>query len=181
MRRFTPAVRSRQVPLILSAVISLALPLQACGGDDGFEDIEQTATAVASMQPTATPTPDPVAAYRIAIQEGIPVLRERVAQLWTDLLAAQENQADPKWPGVLHADLDLVQSSADELRLESPGEPYDGFQQQLTALLDEMTGGVESLSAAIDSADATLAAEGVAAITGSDAQIGELLETFPAE
>lgn len=163
-------------------VLALAILLTACGGDDGFEDIEKTATAAATLQPTATPTPDPVTAYRSAISEGVPVLRERVAQLWTDLLAAQESQADPKWPGVLHADLDLVQAAADELSaLESPREPYDEFQQELVALLQTMTEGVGSLSAAIDSADATLAAEGVAAITGSDAEIGELFATFPAE
>lgn len=166
----------------MTAVISLAFLLQACGGDDGFEDIEQTATAVASMQPTATATPDPVTGYRMAVEEGVPLLRERVAQLWTDLLAAQENQADPKWPAVLQADLDLVAAAADELSaIESPGEPYDAFQQELDALLDEMTAGVESLSAAIDAADPALAAEGVATITGSDTAIGELLDTFPAE
>lgn len=164
------------------AVIALVAPLAACGGDDGFEDIEKTATAVATLQPTATATPDPVAAYRGAITDGVPVLRERVAQLWSDLLAAQESQADPKWPAVLHADLDLVQAAVDELSgQEPPGEPYAQFQQELVILLETMTEGVDSLSAAIDSADATLAAEGVAAITGSDAEIGELYATFPVE
>lgn len=128
---------------MVAGIAALALLVGGCGGDSGneFEDIRKTATAVALLTPSpaATPTADPVAAWYADALKAANQLADAVNQLNGDMLAAQQNQADPKVPGLLTADADTVIAKAVALNAVAarPGAPAP-----LVTKISEATGGL---------------------------------------
>lgn len=128
---------------MVAGIAAVTLLAGGCGGDseDEFEDIRQTATAVALLTPSpaATPTADPLVAWYADALNAANQLGDAVNQLNDDMLAAQQNQADPKVPGLLTTDADTVIAKAVALnavaaRANAPAS--------LTAKITEATGGL---------------------------------------
>ncbi len=170
-------------PLFLLATVMLALvALSACGGgsSDNLNDIKQTATAAAQRTPSAaasaSPTADPGQAY---LSQATTLVNQIVGLLGTlhnDLLAAQANQADPKWPGVLTADCDLVSAKATEIaNLPRPGSVPNTLTSEVRGTANSTASAADLLKSAVHDADPTRAAQAVATLEDNTTIFKDLL------
>lgn len=145
------------------AVALVALTLTSCGGgSSNFSDIRGTATAAAALHPSPSATVDLRAAYLTQQVALTAELRTLLDHLTADLLAAQASQSDPKWPGVLTADLDLVSAKAAAIAAAAPppGLPA-GLADRLASVAASASSGAAQLKTAVHNADAVTAAKAV--------------------
>jgi hypothetical protein len=170
-------------------VCLLALPLlAACGGgddDDGddFDDIRASATAAAERSPTegATTADAGGDGYPAAAREAVDELNEALAQLNADLTAAEGSQADPKWPGILNADIEAVRTAGAAVKdLEAPADLED-ISTAINDGVDEVLRGVDQLANAIESASQEVGAQAVLAITTGTTAVNTAVSQLPAE
>jgi hypothetical protein len=103
-------------------------------------------------------------------------------QLNQDLVAASANQADPKWPGVLSTDLQLVANTANGLSgLEPPGDAYRAFGSSLDAAVAKIVDGTQLLSKSITERDENAGAQAFLALTQGRAMLDAALASLPKE
>jgi hypothetical protein len=151
-------VLHKVVGIVVASAAATAFVAGACGGnsEDEFEDIRKTATAVALLtpSPTAAPTVDPLAAWYADALKAADALAEVVDQLNQDMLAAQQNQADPKVPGLLTADADLVIAKAAALKsLQAPAGAPAALTGKVAEAVEGLTTGANLLKEAIAKLD----------------------------
>jgi hypothetical protein len=171
------AVRLGRVAL---AVPVLWLAASCGGGGDDIEDARKTATAAAQSRPSPTATLDVAAAYRRGVNDGVETLTADLARLNQDLLGAQANQADPKWPAILQTDITAVRRQADALGALTPAPDLASFHAALKAELAQIAQGCDMLANAITRAEPAGAAEGVALIfDGRDQVLAKMQELPP--
>jgi hypothetical protein len=153
----------------------------ACGGGgENLSDIVKTATAAATMRPSPTPTPDAVATYRLAATEGAQKLNDLAGTLTKDMLAAAESQGDPKWPGVLTGDADLLAAAATAVQaLVPPSDAYRPFSTKLSAAAATLGKGASTMKQAVERADATLGAQAFELLTTGTTQLQEAMAALP--
>ncbi len=131
------------------------------GGGDDLADIRATATAAASAA-AVTPTIDPMAAYKSRANGLASDLSGLYGALFADLLKAQVNQADPKWPGVLTGDADLIVQKAQELRnLAQPAELNPVLAGKIGGVADAFSAAATLLKQAVLRADPGQSAQAV--------------------
>lgn len=166
---------------VMLALGVLAVLAAACGGGgDDVADIVKTATAVATTKPSPTPTPDAVAAYRTRVVEVSDRLRDRTTTLTTDMLAAAETQGDPKWPGVLTGDADLLAAAAAEAQaLAPPTEAYRAFASKLNTAAATLGQGAATMKQAVQRADATLGGQAFELLANGTTQLQEAMSALP--
>ena len=156
-----------------------ALLAGACGGDseDEFEDIRKTATAAALLtpSPTAAPTVDPLTAWYADALKAADALADAVNQLTDDMLAAQQNQADPKVPGLLTADADLVVAGAAALsRVQTPAGAPDALTGKVAQAVEGLTEGANLLKEAIAKLDPAIGQQAADALAAAEAILDEV-------
>jgi len=163
------------------ALGALVVLVSACGGGgDDVGDIVKTATAVATTRPSPTATPDAVAAYRARVTEVTGRLRDRTATLTADMLAAAETQGDPKWPGVLTGDADLLAAAAaDAQALAPPSDAYRAFATKLNTAATTLGQGAATMKEAVQKADATLGGQAFELLTNGTAQLQDAMAALP--
>lgn len=150
-----------------------------CGGDseDEFEDIRKTATAAALLtpSPTAAPTVDPLAAWYADALKAADALAEAVNQLNDDMLAAQQNQADPKVPGLLTADADLVIAKAAALTaVRAPAGASEALTGKVAEAVEGLTNGANLLKEAITKLDPAIGQQSADALAVAEAILDEV-------
>lgn len=150
-----------------------SLVVGGCGGDseDEFEDIRKTATAVALLTPSppAAPTVDPLAAWYADALEAANGLADAVNQLNDDMLAAQQNQADPKVPGLLTASADVVIAKGAALRaLAAPAGAPPALTGRITEAVDGLTSGANLLKEAIAKLDPAIGQQSADALAAGE-------------
>ncbi len=148
--------------------LGAALLTSCGGGSSNFSDIRGTATAAAALHPSPSATVDLHAAY-ISQQVTLTAeLRTLLDHLTADLLAAQASQSDPKWPGVLTADLDLVSAKAAAITaVPAPTGLPSGLADRLAAVAASASSGAAQRKTAVQNADAVTAAKAVQTLDGA--------------
>lgn len=174
-----------RAPFALLALLAggAVLTAAACGGGgDDIKNIQATATAAAKNRPSPTATPDPVAAYRQKATDGGKALTTAAAKLSTDMLAAADNQADPKWPNTLNADADAVSSAAGDLkRLTAPSDAYADFGKKLTDAATQLEKAASLLKQAIPAASQDLGAQAFQNLDEGQTKLKDALAALPAQ
>lgn len=151
--------------------------LGACGDDgkDDFDDIRATATAAALQTPSPGPTTDPVTTYYAQALSLATELGELVNALDADMLAAAQTQADPKWPGVLNTDADLVIAKAKALdSLAAPGSVSQTLTGKINGASDGLAAGAELLKQAILKQDPAIGASAAQTIDEGENALDEV-------
>lgn len=161
------------VGIVVASAAAAGLLLSACGGgsEDEFEDIRKTATAAALLtpSPTAAPTVDALAAWYADALKAAESLGEAVNQLNDDMLAAQQNQADPKVPGLLTADADLVIAKAAALKsLEIPAAAPGALTEKVSQSVEELTRAANLLKEAITKLDPAIGQQSADALAAGE-------------
>lgn len=167
------------VGTFVALAAAAALLVGACGGDsdDEFEDIRKTATAAALLtpSPTAAPTVDPLTAWYAGALKASDALAEVVNQLNDDMLAAQQNQADPKVPALLTADADLVIAKAGALAaLQAPAEAPAALTGKVAEAVEDLTNGANLLREAIAKLDPAIGQQAADALAAAEAILDEV-------
>ncbi len=171
---------SREVVAIAVAWVAAAgLLVGACGGssEDEFENIRKTATAAALLtpSPTAAPTSDPLTAWYGDALKAADTLAEAVNQLNDDMLAAQQNQADPKVPGLLTADADLVIAKAAALAaVQAPTGAPEALRGKVAEAVEGLTKGANLLKEAIAKLDPAVGQQSADALAAAEAILDEV-------
>jgi hypothetical protein len=182
-----PVVRRRRqvagLSLLFAVLSGTTVVISSCGGSDsdGIEDARRTATAASQTRPSPTATPDVASAYRQGVNEQVPALLSSLSQLNDDLLGAQANQADPKWPGILEADLADVQTRSANIVALVPAPAQTEFHSMLSANLKQIIQGCEQLSTSISTAEPEGAAEAVSLIFDGRDDVQVTLQALPPE
>lgn len=163
----------------LMVVTAAALLVGACGGDseDEFEDIRKTATAAALLtpSPTAAPTVDPLTAWYADALKAADALAEAVNQLNDDMLAAQQNQADPRVPGLLTADADLVIAKAAALTaVQAPAGAPAALTGKVAEAVEGLSNGANLLKEAIAKLDPAIGQQSADALAVAEAILDEV-------
>jgi hypothetical protein len=156
-----------------------ALLVGACGGDseDEFDDIRKTATAAALLtpSPTAAPTVDPLAAWYATGLEAANALAAAVNQLNDDMVAAQQNQADPKVPALLTAGADEVIAKAAALQaVQAPGGAPAALTEKIGRATEGLTTGANLLKEAIAKLDPAIGQQSADALAAGGAILDEV-------
>lgn len=156
-----------------------ALLMGACGGDseDEFEDIRKTATAAALLtpSPTAAPTVDPLAGWYADALKAADELASTVNQLNDDMLAAQQNQADPKVPELLTTDADLVIAKAAALSaLQAPAGAPETLTRRIAEAVEGLNNGANLLKEAIAKLDPAIGQQSADALADAEAILDEV-------
>ncbi len=165
----------RTVPLLAIGVLLVS----ACGGggDDGFEDIRKTATAAALLTPSPSPAPtvDPLAAWYANALKLADELSIAVNRLNDDMLAAAENQADPKVPQLLTTDADLVIQKAGVLgALEAPAGAPEALTEKVSKAVEGLTDGANLLKEAITKLDPAIGAQSAETLDAAERILDEV-------
>lgn len=165
--------------LVLAGIAAAALQVGGCGGDSGdeFEDIRKTATAVALLTPSpmATPTVDPLVAWYADALNAANQLADAVNRLNDDMLSAQQNQADPRVPGLLTADADTVIAKAVALKAVAvrPGAPAS-LATKITDATGGLTTGANLLKEAIAKLDPAIGQQSADALDAAEKILDEV-------
>jgi hypothetical protein len=167
------------VGIVVAWAAAAGLLVGGCGGDseDEFEDIRKTATAAALLtpSPTAAPTVDPLAAWYADALKAADALAEAVNQLNDDMLAAQQNQADPKVPGLLTADADLVIAKAAALTaVRAPAGASEALTGKVAEAVEGLTNGANLLKEAITKLDPAIGQQSADALAVAEAILDEV-------
>lgn len=167
------------VGTFLALAAAVALLVGACGGgdEDEFEDIRKTATAAALLtpSPTAAPTVDPLAAWYADALKAADALAEAVNQLNDDMLAAQQNQADPKVPALLTADAGLVIAKAAALSaLQAPAGTPETLAGKIAEAVEGLTNGANLLKEAIAKLDPAIGQQSADALAAGEATLDDV-------
>ncbi len=167
-----PVVTSRTAAALGMGVATVFV--LSCGGGGS--------SATATPAPSPSATPDAVATYRNTVTTDGAKLQQNMDQLNQDLQSANENQADPKWPDVLSADIQLVANTATELNtLEPPSDAYKDFAANLTAATSKILDGTRLLTTSITNRDQSAGAQAYVALTAGRAMLDAALSSLPAE
>jgi len=148
-------LRAAAALLAVSAVF-LSLAAAACGDDGG------------AKTPTAAPSPtlNPAAAFRATAKAAGEALGKQAGQLLQDMQAANETQSDPKWPGVLTSDADLVTSAAATVKALAPPAGFPAAPvTALQAAASRLAEGAGLLKQSVQRADSALGAQAFAALS----------------
>jgi hypothetical protein len=156
---------------VLCALLSLGLTVLAVGCGDDDDDGKKTPTT------RATATADAATDFKIRAKAAAAKAEKETETLLADMQAAQLSQADPKWPGVLTTDADLVIAAANALKALTPAATTPpalsaGLQSAATRLAE----GADILKRSITSADQTLGLQAFAALSEG---LGTLKELAP--
>lgn len=166
------------VSIVAAWAAAAGLLVGACGGgEDEFDDIRKTATAAALLtpSPTAAPTVDPLAAWYAEALKAADDLAGAVNQLNDDMLAAQQNQADPKVPGLLTADADVVIAKAAALKaLEVPAAAPGALTEKVSQSVEELTRAANLLKEAITKLDPAIGQQSADALAVAEAILDEV-------
>lgn len=177
-------MHSRLRPILLTGplaagIAAATLLVAGCGDDSGdeFEDIRKTATAAALLTPSpvATPTVDPLVAWYAAALDAANELADAVNLLNADMLAAEQNQADPAVPGRLTTDADVVIAKAVALqgvaaRAGAPGS----LTTKINAAAAGLTNGANLLKEAITKLDPATGQQSADALDAAEKILDEV-------
>lgn len=166
------SARSRAAELLAIAALAAAViaSAAACGGDDDISDIQATATAAAqnatatAAVSTPTPTADATTEYFGNVKSLGQALTEDAGTLMSDMLAASESQADPKWPGVLTADAESVVSAAQRLIDLQPPPGQETLDAQVEAAAQKLIEGANLMKTAVEDQSPESGAQAAAAL-----------------
>ena len=174
----------RAASFIASLFVLALLPLAAAcgGGGDDIKNIQSTATAAAKNRPSPTATPDAVAAYRQKVTTSGKKLSDATNKAVADMLTASENQADPKWPGIMIADADAITLLTADLKgLAAPGDTYREFAKNLDAAVAQVEKGAQTLKQAATQASADLGTQAFVALSEGKDKLTAALAALPAQ
>jgi hypothetical protein len=143
---------------LAAAITLVSLSLAACGGDDS-----KPGTAVPSA---TTVSNDASAQYRTKAAAAVTNLGKQAETALKDMQSAQFSQSDPKWPGVLTSDADLVLAAAVQLKaVVPPAGPMEDVARRLNEAADKLSEGARSLKQSVQSADQAAGALAFANLT----------------
>lgn len=183
--RPVPARRGVRAPLLVGAMVVAAIVVAtACGGDDDLGDIQETATAAAqnatatAAVTTPTPTAGATSEYLASVKRLGQALAEAGGTLQSDMLAAAESQADPKWPGVLTADAASVVSAAQELIDLEPPAGQESLDGQVEAAAQKLLDGANLMKTAVEDQSPESGAQAAAALGEGQGMLQAVLSSL---
>lgn len=160
-------------------IAGAALLVGACGGDDedDLEDIRKTATAIALLTPSPSPAPtvDPLEKWYADALTLADDLASAVDRLNEDMLAAQQNQADPNVPATLTADADIVILKAAALKVftAAAGAP-EALAGKIAEAADGLTEGANLLKEAIAKLDPAIGQQSADTLDAAEKVLDEV-------